>query len=471
MKNKIFNIIISFFIFTIFFIFTNKVNAETIDVNHYDDTYAVGWHLIMGNYQSSLQLFKPYSPYIKKVYFKTTDYFTSKTPNSSCQNQTALLVKCLSSDCFTRETVATSTFTLEPETIIDFGTNISVVQNELYAIFIAYNDIEVVCNISPNIFLNYDCDQYYQYEEDSCYNNTSYFKSYSTVQGSYFFPNTLFKTTYDENNINIDFTPYTSSGGMDENGIYKDFDFWQLDGNNSGTTTQLTLQLQYQKFGSEYSYTDFMSFNQFVSDYPMRLALPKTEPLFDGFYTATATIVAFYDNSIDYLDYDVIHFYINNASGTDTFPFDEMEFFSDDVYSHLCDNVATSSGSYFDDFRYGIECGFRKTIYYIFYPSDTSINNIQIAYSKIKKEFPFSAYFGLTDTINNSLNNSTTTDEGTFKIPFISATGTFYMLPVLSSSSMPNLIGENNTQLFRNSLTWIIWLCVAFLIFITFKKI
>jgi hypothetical protein len=45
------------------------------------------------------------------------------------------------------------------------------------------------------------------------------------------------------------------------------------------------------------------------------------------------------------------------------------------------------------------------------------------------------------------------------------------MLPVLSSSSLPNLIGGTNANLFRNSISWIIWILVAFLIFITFKKI
>lgn len=469
MKNK--KILIFVFLFSISFLFFNKkVFAEKTDVDFYDNNYNTGWYLAFGNYQSGLQLFKPNQPYIQKVYFKTRDYYNSLTPNSYCQNQTALLAECLSSDCFSRNIIATSTFTLSPETIIDFGTNINVIQGGLYAIYFYYNNIFPSCNISTHLLLNYGCNST-NGQDDSCYYNTGYYKSFSTVQPTLFFTNTIFKTTYDENNINIDFTPYTSAGGMDDYGSYKDFDFWQLDGNNSGTTTQLSLQIEYQKFGDDEKITDYMSFNPFVSNYPIRISMSKSEPLLNGFYTATATIVAFYDDSIDYLDYDVIHFYINNESGSSTFPFEEMTFFSDDTYDHICDDVATSSGEFWDDFRFGIECGFRKIVYWVIYPSDKSVNNLSKGYANLKKQFPFSAYFGITDTINESIASTTVNSNGTFNIPFINATGSYYMLPVLSSTSMPNLIGESNTNLFRYSITWFMWLCSAVLIFITIKKI
>lgn len=469
MKNKYF--IIFCFCFFISFLFFNKtVRAEKTDINFYNQNYSVGWYLGTGVYYSILQLFKPNQTYIRKAYFKTTDYGATTTPNSYCKNKTAYLAECLSSDCFSRNIIGTSTFTVSPEIIIDFGENINVIQGNLYAIFIYYGSDLSGCNISSNILLNNDCSST-NGNDDSCYYNTSYYKSYTTTQPTLFFTNTLFKTTYDENNYNINFTPYTSSGGMDNNGTYKDFDFWQLDGNNTGTTTQLTLQLEYKKFGDDFSTTDFMSFNPFISELPIRISLPKTTPLLNGYYTATATIVAFYETSLEYLDYDVINFYINNVNGSSTFPFEEMTFFSNDTYEHICDDVATSSGSYYDDFRYGIECGFRKIIYYVIYPSDKSVNNITKAYGTLKKQFPFSAYFGLTDTINESVATTTTNNNGSFKIPFITSTGSYYMLPLLSSTSLPNLIGETNSTLFRNSLTWFMWLGVAFLIFLTFKKI
>lgn len=463
MKNK--KILIFVFLFSISFFIFKKVNADSIDINYFDYDYNEGWYL--ANWWVGIaQNFKPNQPTLSHIYFKTTNWESSSTPDVSCSNHVANLCKgqynrtLNNVDCSGgNELIATTTLNYNNIIDLDFN-NLQIDQGQQY--YIGFPAINLDNCYYNKIALNLDC-------PFGCYNPDD--QTYASGHYLSYYTPSLFKTTYDDDFVSIAFTPYTTSGGMDNNGIYQDFDFWQLDGNNSGTTTQLSLQIEYQKFGDDEKITDYMSFNPFVSNYPIRISMSKSEPLLNGFYTATATIVAFYDDSIDYLDYDVIHFYINNETGSSTFPFEEMTFFDNDTYDNICDDVATSSGEFWDDFRFGIECGFRKIVYWVIYPSDKSVNNLSKGYANLKKQFPFSAYFGITDTINESIASTTVNSNGTFNIPFITATGSYYMLPVLSSSSMPNLIGESNTNLFRYSITWFMWLCAAVLIFITIKKI
>jgi hypothetical protein len=137
----------------------------------------------------------------------------------------------------------------------------------------------------------------------------------------------------------------------------------------------------------------------------------------------------------------------------------------------LCAGIATSTSMTDIHFLGDIECSLKKSFAWAFYPDCTALNSFSLSYAELKKAFPFNAYFGLTDVLTATATTTIATTTGTLKIPFITATGTFYMLPVLASSSMPKLIGSSNYNLFRNSISWILWLAVAFLVFITFKKI
>lgn len=130
-----------------------------------------------------------------------------------------------------------------------------------------------------------------------------------------------------------------------------------------------------------------------------------------------------------------------------------------------CDNISAT------DFYSGITCGLKKFSIWALCPSQTSQDSLNTSYLELKNSFPFSAFFDLTNTINEAIATTTTNLNDTFDVPFITATGTFYMLPVMSSTSLPNLIGQTNNNLFRNSLKWILWCLTAFVIFITFKKI
>ena len=132
---------------------------------------------------------------------------------------------------------------------------------------------------------------------------------------------------------------------------------------------------------------------------------------------------------------------------------------------NICSGIATST------LAGGLECIIKRSITWAFFPSSEALNQLAASADTLKEAFPFNAYFGLTDAISAGLATTSTSTTGSFKMPMITATGTFYMLPVLTASSMPNLIGQANYTIFRNSLGYILWCLAGFIVFITFKKI
>lgn len=285
-----------------------------------------------------------------------------------------------------------------------------------------------------------------------------------------------FKTYYSQNFAYVNFVPFVSGvGGISSGGVYKDFDFWQAQFSynpyiGSLTTNQYetTLQAHYGTSTSQFSYSDSSNITYLIGkNYPVNVSIAKTWPLNNGKYFAFLQLV---DNETSEViaSSSIITFWIDNLNGSSTFV--EFPTYSPLTYLDICKDVATSTGG-LDDIRYGIECGFKKIVFWSFYPSQDSVKNLNGSFNNFKNEFPFSAYFGLIDTVKNSISTSTMTTNGTLKMPFINKTGDFITLNIMSSTSMPNLIGQTNTNLFRNSITWIIWLMVAFIIFIQFKKI
>jgi len=128
----------------------------------------------------------------------------------------------------------------------------------------------------------------------------------------------------------------------------------------------------------------------------------------------------------------------------------------------ICEGIATTTISG------AIECGFRKMISWAIVPEKTTLTKFQESYAALKNSFPFNVFYDLTEIINTAL-TATTTAEDIIGIPFIRQTeggSEYYMLPVLSSSSMPNLIGQENTNLFRKTISWGMLFVVAFIIFV-----
>jgi len=130
-----------------------------------------------------------------------------------------------------------------------------------------------------------------------------------------------------------------------------------------------------------------------------------------------------------------------------------------------CDNI--SSTNFYD----GITCGFKKIAIWGLCPSSEAQTILTTSYTSLKNSFPFSAFFSLTDTFTTAIGTTTLSLNNTFDMPFIDKFSNYLMLPVLASSSLPNTIGQINANLFRNSLTWILWLLASFVVFITIKKI
>lgn len=149
------------------------------------------------------------------------------------------------------------------------------------------------------------------------------------------------------------------------------------------------------------------------------------------------------------------------ATTTQFFP--EFDGCSEEV---VCASVATSSGEFFDDFRFGVACGFRQFVCWALVPTPPAQKYFYNSANQLKMSFPFNTYFGLTSIVNTALATSTNMN-GTIGIPFIETPeqgGDFYIMPVLSSSSMPNAIGQENTDLFRLTISYLIWIAVATII-------
>lgn len=147
-------------------------------------------------------------------------------------------------------------------------------------------------------------------------------------------------------------------------------------------------------------------------------------------------------------------------------------FYNQQKLHAICGDVATSTGTILSDIRFALECGVRASFYWLFTPDQSVTQKITDNFSDLKIRFPFSAYFELTDEIESSFASSTIAQNG-FSVPFIRKTSTsteFFMIPVMSSSSLPNAIGEDNAKMFRDLFTIIIWTSTALIIYITIRK-
>ena len=186
------------------------------------------------------------------------------------------------------------------------------------------------------------------------------------------------------------------------------------------------------------------------SIFAMAITLPEGHySAWPSLYTATSSLLG-----------NVVNFNIATTS------FATSSIIQKPTENQICNNIATST------FFGGIECGLKKVAVWAFYPDMTSINLFKNSYDNLKSAFPFSTFFGLTDAVNAGVNHASSTDES-IGVPMIrnTATGTdFYILPVLASSSMANAIGQDNANLFRKSLGWLMWSAVGIMFFIQFKK-
>jgi len=267
------------------------------------------------------------------------------------------------------------------------------------------------------------------------------------------------------NNYDIRFSTYYNDTSLyfnptvlQEGGIYKNFNSWELISNMPLIDSGNYRTIVYWQNNASSSVYDWSILHRGGN---LLLSIDKIQFLTDGYYTAWAKTKFVLDNVATATP---IHFYIDNQNGSNNFPeFIETSEFSKE---NICKNVATSTGGLIDDGRYALECGFRMMVYWLFTPSTSQTQNFISSTETLKQQFPFTVYFDLTNAINSAFLNATSSTNS-FSMPFVRTVAghaQFYMLPVANASSTANAIGTDNASIFRNIIVWIVWIIIASLI-------
>jgi len=126
---------------------------------------------------------------------------------------------------------------------------------------------------------------------------------------------------------------------------------------------------------------------------------------------------------------------------------------------NVCTNEATTS-DFFTGFKNGFICGGQLILCFALYPDNFTLGVLNSAYTDFQQSFPFNVWFQLAST-TQAVFSTTTSQNATFGMPMINKTGNLYILPVLSSSSVGNLIGKTNSSNFRTDLSYIIYAIYA----------
>jgi hypothetical protein len=133
-----------------------------------------------------------------------------------------------------------------------------------------------------------------------------------------------------------------------------------------------------------------------------------------------------------------------------------------------CDCSISTSSNWIEIGTSAVFCGIKYSMCWAFFPDMGTIQNFATSTSMLADKFPLNTYFGLTDAVTNALDTQDTM-AGSLGVPLVRTVNghaQYYIAPVVSSSSMIRAIGQTNTTLFRNGLTWLVWIIVAGLIFL-----
>lgn len=185
----------------------------------------------------------------------------------------------------------------------------------------------------------------------------------------------------------------------------------------------------------------------------LKIPSPSSNYIFNGNFT-------YYDQynneKVSSNGFSVV-FYGTTTSATSTNPINNISISCDIPpinASTTCSDLGTST---FDN----LVCGLRISGAWLFQPNCESLNYFSDNYNTLQGAPPFNIFFQFTNTIKTALNNSSTTTSTVFSIPMVNqmgASNTIYMMPVISSSTLSNAIGQENNNLFRQTLTWVIWI-------------
>ena len=144
-------------------------------------------------------------------------------------------------------------------------------------------------------------------------------------------------------------------------------------------------------------------------------------------------------------------------------------------FSHTCDDIENATSTLFGQLKCSIKFGLGVAGVALFSPSCDSLFLFQDNFNSFKKSFPFNTFYEFVDTIDVAIDTAIATTTGnTFSVPFIRKTATsteYYTIPVIGSSTYPNLIGINNYNTIRLVEEYLYWIGAAVLIyFIIIKK-
>lgn len=125
---------------------------------------------------------------------------------------------------------------------------------------------------------------------------------------------------------------------------------------------------------------------------------------------------------------------------------------------NVCDDISTST------FGGELACGGRRLICWTFTPHDGTKAYFSQAWNNIKRKFPFSLYFDITDAFQGFSTSSS--EEVGFKIPVphIGEDGraTLTMETIIDQDFTKNLVGgEDNWNFYRESTLWILWIATC----------
>ena len=132
----------------------------------------------------------------------------------------------------------------------------------------------------------------------------------------------------------------------------------------------------------------------------------------------------------------------------------------------VCQDVATSS-----DFLYGVQCGFRQTICWMFNPTDNSIEYLSKNIQNFEHSFPFSLAFDFINVAKETIENSTSTGA-VFGIPMVatSSEDQFYILPVMDENTIRDILSVKTVDTVTENVMYLVWAVTAgLIIFIVIK--
>lgn len=217
-----------------------------------------------------------------------------------------------------------------------------------------------------------------------------------------------------------------------EGGSYLDFPNWQVKytavDEQPENPDLCFFQIDISYGTSSYIWTD-TSYVQPATNFTVNI--PKTEKLKSGQYIVQTVLYdycrAATTTILDTSQYDL---YIDNINGFSAYG-EEIRWDTYDIES-ACDDVASSSGSVWDDFRYGIECGLRKAWYWTVVPHDYVYDDIERAMYRFDEVFPKN----IITNVQSSLANPSSTPV-TLSIKKIDGTGSWTLFGPEYFTDMP----------------------------------